>query len=333
MERRMIAASFVHEALESLRRQNLPTAPLLAAAGLPPEVHDPVSPQAYGALWLAIAAALDDEFFGLSAHPMRQGSFALLCHCVLHATTLEQALRRALRFLRVILDDPRGDLLIENGLAQITLTDSGPPRSAFAYRTFWIILHGITCWLTGQRIPLRRVDFRCPEPLHCADYRLLFGAPVRFAQPASCLAFDAKFLLLVPKRSEPALKQFLRGAPANILVRYTHDAGLASAIRKRLRQLPPTAWPTAETLAHQLHLPTSTLRHRLQQEGQTLRTIKDALRRTLALELLANPTTSVGEISLTLGFTEPSAFHRAFKKWTSTSPAAYRRGLGQGDEE
>ncbi|MEK1931629.1 MAG: AraC family transcriptional regulator ligand-binding domain-containing protein, partial [Pararhizobium sp.] len=103
-DRRMISPSFVEEALDCLRRQGKPTAPLLGSLGLPPVVDRPISAEAYGALWLAIAAEVDDEFFGMGGRPMRSGSFTLLCHCVLHAQTLEQALRRALRFLSVVLE-------------------------------------------------------------------------------------------------------------------------------------------------------------------------------------------------------------------------------------
>jgi len=85
-------------------------------------------------------------------------------------------------------------------------------------------------------IGLRRVDFRCAEPQHCADYRLFFGAPVRFDQKMSCLAFDERFLKLPVVRNERALKQFLGEAPANILVRYSYDAGLSASIRRRLFQ-------------------------------------------------------------------------------------------------
>ncbi|MGO7424991.1 AraC family transcriptional regulator ligand-binding domain-containing protein, partial [Rhizobium ruizarguesonis] len=157
IERRMIAPGFVEEALDSLRRLGKPTAPVLARVGLASPVDQPVSAETYGALWLAIAAELDDEFFGMGARPMRSGSFTLLCHSVLHAPTLGQALRRALRFLDVVLDDPRGRLVIRDGLAEIELSDAGGPRSAFAYRTYWIILHGIICWLVGRRIPIRLV--------------------------------------------------------------------------------------------------------------------------------------------------------------------------------
>ena len=327
MERRMISASFVDEALDCVRRRGLDPLPLLAAAGLPAVVVEPVSAERYGALWLAIAAAMDDEFFGLGGRPMPLGSFTMLCHCILRAGTLERAMRRALRFLRVVLGDPCGELVVADGLAQIQLSDAGPARSAFAYRTFWIILHGIMCWLVGRRIPLRLVDFRCSEPSRGADYGLFFGAPVRFDQPVSRLAFDESFLRLAADRTERGMKQFLRGAPANILVRYRYDAGLAANIRARLRLLAPAAWPSFEDLARQMRMADSTLRHRLHQEGQTYRAIKDDIRRGLAIDGLLETGSSVGEIAIDLGFAEPSAFHRAFRTWTSKSPAAFRRDV------
>ncbi|WP_454915425.1 AraC family transcriptional regulator [Xanthobacter sediminis] len=325
MERSMISPGFVDDALQCLKRRGLDEKALLARAGLPEVVTEPVSAERYGALWLAIAAAVDDEFFGEGARPMRSGSFTLLCHAILSAATLETALKRALRFLRLVMDDPYGDLVVADGLAQIVLRDAGAPRSAFAYRTFWIIVHGITCWLVGRRIPLRRVDFRCGPPAHGADYRLFFGAPVRFGQPQSVLAFDADFLKLPAIRNERALKEFLRRAPANILVRYRHDAGLVAKVRARLRATPPSNWPGFGELAAQLRMPEPTLRRRLRLEGQTYRDIKDELRRALAMSALTEGADDVGEIAAELGFSEPSAFHRAFRKWTGKSPGAYRR--------
>ncbi|OYX12042.1 MAG: AraC family transcriptional regulator [Rhizobiales bacterium 32-66-8] len=333
MSRRMISGHFVEDALECLRRAGLPEGPALAAAGFPPEPARPLPPVSaaqYGALWLSIAAALDDEFFGLGGRPMRPGSFTLLCHAVLHAETLETAIRRALRFLALVLEDPRGTLEVVDGRAQIRLRDAGAARSAFAYRTFWIVLHGISCWLVGRRIPLARVDFPCPPPAHGADYRLFFGAPVSFDQPESRLVFDATYLRLPPVRSERALKDFLRHAPANILVRYRHDAGLAASIGARLRAQGPTSWPAFDTLARRMRMPASTLRRRLRAEGQSYQAIKDEIRRDLAIALLSDGTRGVGAISADLGFTEPSAFHRAFRKWTGKSPGAFRREGGAG---
>ena len=328
MERRTVSAGFVDDVLDCLRQRGVATEVLLQSAGLPPDLHDAVTPSQFGRLWLASSAILDDEFFGLAARPMRPGSFALLGHAVLHAGTLEQALRRALRFLRVVLDEPHGELRAGRvGQAQIVLHDRGPARSAFAYRTFWLILMGVACWLVGRRIPLRRIDFSCAAPPHRDDYREFFGASVHFDQPDSRLVFDASHLQLPTIRSPQALKTFLRGAPANILVRYRHDAGWATRIRDHLKSVPPIAWPDFDTLAQQLDIAPATLRRRLRGEGQSFAAIKDELRDALARALLRDGDHSIIEIAEMLGFSEPSAFHRAFRKWTGTSPAAFRRDL------
>lgn len=332
MDRRMILPDFVEDAMSCLREQGFASGPLLAAAGLPDPVDQPITNDAYGRLWSVMAAAAEDEFFGLAARPMRPGSFTLLCHAVLHAKSLEQALHRALRFLNVVLDDPRGQLELRDREAQILLTDKGPPRVAFAYRTYWLILLGLACWLVGRQIPLRRVDFACPAPTNRADYRQFFGAPVRFDSEAHRLSFDASYLSLPPIRSEAALKTFLRGAPANILVRYRHDAGLAAQLRDQLRAMPPTDWPAFESLARTLGMSPATLRRQLKADGQSFQSIKDELRRKQALALLRTGDATIAEIASDLGYSEPSAFHRAFLKWTNRSPGAYRDALHNSHE-
>ncbi|MET3553264.1 AraC-like DNA-binding protein [Burkholderia sp. 567] len=329
----MISPDFVEDALESLRRQRIPAGPVLHAAGLPAAVHGPVTPQQYGRLWLAIASAIDDEFFGLAARPMRPGSFMLLCHAVLDAGTLEKALRRALQFLRVVLDEPHGELVVADGQAQIVLKQAGAPYSAFAYRTFWLILLGVACWLTGRRIPLQRIDFACPCPDHRTDYHQFFGVPVHFDRPDSRLAFNAAYLGLPTIRSTQALKTFLRGAPGNLLVRYRHDTGWVAKTRAHLKALPTAEWPDFDTLAVRLGTTPATLRRRLRSEGQSFASIKDELRGALAQSLLRAHRLSVAEIAAELGFTEPSAFHRAFRKWTGTSPGAFRRDVNAGQSE
>jgi len=327
MGQQTISPTFVDAALACVRRQRIATEPLLRAAGLPAEVREPVTSQEYGRLWLAIAVAMDDEFFGLAARPMRHGSFALLCHAVLHAGTLEKALRRALQFLRVVLDDPHGELVVAEGQAQIVLADSGATYPAFAYRTFWLILLGLACWLIGRRIPLQRIDFACPSPGERSDYHQFFGVPVHFDQPASRLAFNAGYLGLPTIRSEQALTAFLRGAPGNLLVRYRHDTGWVAKTRVHLKALPAAEWPCFDTLAGRLGVTPVTLRRRLRSEGQSFASIKDEMRGALAQSLLRESELSVAEIACELGFTEPSAFHRAFRKWTGASPGTFRRDV------
>lgn len=326
MARRMISPGFVEDALDSLRRAGIDPGPALAEAGIAQPVTAPVTNLQYGALWLRIAVLLDDEFFGHGARPMRPGSFTLLCHAVLTARTLEQALRRALRFLGVVLDAPRGELAQRGGRAEIVLLAGDAPRPAFAYRTFWLMLLGVLSWLVGRRIPLLEVDFACSAPANRLDYHQFFGAPVRFEQPASRLAFAASHLSLPTIRDEKALALFLRGAPANILLRYRHDQSLSARIRSRLQATPPGDWPAFETVAADMQVSPATLRRRLRGEGQSFGAIRDEIRFAEARRALREGGESVADIAAALGYAEPSAFYRAFLKWTGLTPAAFRAG-------
>ncbi len=324
MERHNIAPGFIEDALESVRARGMDTAPLMAKIGLSETMAEPITNVEYGRLWWLIAETISDEFFGLAARPMRPGSFNLLCHAVLHAGTLERALRRALQFLNVVLDDPQGDLRVREGMAHVVLTDAGPPRPAFAYRAYWLILMGVACWLVGRRIPLRTLDFACPAPVHRQDYHKFFGAPVLFDQPVTRLVFSSSYLSLPIIRSDLALESFLREAPANILIRYRHDNDLSARVRAQLNALPITDWPSFEELAKELGMSAPTLRRRLRGEGQSFGTIKDELRFVAAERLLQENRLSVAEVATELGYSEPSAFYRAFHKWMGQSPGRFR---------
>ncbi|WP_373456354.1 AraC family transcriptional regulator [Rhizobium sp. L1K21] len=321
----MIAPGFVEDALESLRRSGIDPTPVLNSVNIEADPLGPVTSLQYGQLWLAIATLSGDEFFGLAAHPMRPGAFRSLCYTVVHAGTMERALRRALIFLNIVLDDPSGEFRQVGGQTEIILTDLGEPRSAFAYRTYWLILLGVLSWLVGRRIHLSRVDFSCPAPTNRQEYHQFFGAPVHFDQPTSRITFRASYLKLPLIRDEKALKHFLRGAPANILLRYSHDQGYTAGVRHRLLSTQPDSWPTFETVAAGMNISPATLRRRLKSEGQSFAAIRDDIRMTEAQRLLRQSHESVARIASLLGYTEPSAFHRAFQKWSGMTPLTFRR--------
>lgn len=335
-----ISICFVHEALQCIRERGQDGDELLRASGISPELLNApqarVSSTQFGKLWHLIARTLDDEFFGMDSHRMKVGSYTLLCHSLIKSDTLERALLRGLRFFRVVLDDMEGRLVREGGLARIVIDDlprpeeraagkPPAPRRAFAYGTLLLMLHGLACWLVGRRIPLLAADFRCPEPRFSDEWRGLFSSNLNFDQPGSGIAFAAEYLELPNIQNERSMKEFLRSAPANFLVKYKNSASLTARVRRHLRAIAPAAWPDFETLARQLNHSPSTLRRRLEDEGSSYRGILDDLRRDLAISLLSDSEKSIMDIAAELGFAEASAFHRAFRKWTGSRPGEYRR--------
>src|SRR5271155_1769324 len=195
-----IAICFVAAALQSVRARNLNPDEFLANVGLSPSLllvpQARVSAKAYGALWRAIALALDDEFFGQDSRRMKAGSFAMLCHSVLGCKTLGQALERSLRFYALILDDISGALLRDAKEARILLQEriAGASRREFAHELLLMLLYGVSCWLVGRRIPILRTEFSYAEPVHSAEYRLMYCADLSFNPPHTLLAFEPGYL-------------------------------------------------------------------------------------------------------------------------------------------
>lgn len=320
----------VREAILVATQRNLDVPAVLQQAGIAAELLNAprarVPALAFSRLWAALADLMDDEFFGLDSHAMRRGSYALMCHAVLHADSLEHALRRMLKFLHAVLDDIHGELRCEGEHALIILHDDGRTRRLFTYGTWFILVHGLACWLARRRIPLIEMRFRASAPIDDSDYRMRFCEDVTFSADETLIRFDRSFLELKLTETEESLRTFLRGAPANILVKYRNESSTTAIVRHRLRNQAPDEWPDLDVLSRLLNLSAATLQRRLLAEGTNYRQLKDELRRDIAIELFSNSSLTVAEVAARTGFQETSAFHRAFRKWTGASPGMYRHG-------
>lgn len=333
MEKGTISILFVEAVLAGLRGRGCDSDELLEQIGLSPSLlslpHARVSSDTYTMLLRLIAQVLDDEFFGHDSRRMKVGSFAMLCHSVIHCRTLDKALKRALRFFALMLDDMRGTLSCVDGMVVLTLkeVDTGRPACVFAHETLLMFVHRLACWLVNRRIPIQWASFRYGEPPQAAEYPLMFSSDVRFNQSHTAIAFDPKYIGLPVVRTPQSLKEFLAVAPENLLVQYKDSNSLASQIQRRLRDLAPADWPGFDEIADDMRTSASTLRRRMEAEGQSYQAIKDLLRRDMAINLLSDSAMSVMDIAAELGFAETSAFHRAFKKWTGANPGEYRRSV------
>ena len=328
-EKDSISMQLVREALVQSCPQDAPVAALLTRAGIDPQLLQVASARvparAYARLWRLLARRCNDEFFAMDRRGLRSGSLAFMCRASRVQPSVGEGLETLLEFLTLMLDDLQPTLVRQHSLAEIVLGEPrDEPRRAFTYFTFWMIVHGVACWLAGRRIPILAIELRCAEPPFCDDYRVMFSENLQFDRPCTRMIIAADCLALPIRRSPQELQRFLAQAPANILVKYRDPDSLARRIRSDLLRLPPDAWPDADGLASQLCLSVSTLRRRLAEEGQTYQGLKDSARRELAIAWLTESQVAMAEIAERLGFADASSFYKAFRKWFGCNPGHYR---------
>ena len=334
-DRATVAVGFVTGLLAGPRRRGLDIAGPLREAGIDARVlADPfarVALPAYAALYDAVVRAHGDEAFALFAAPLRPGAFEFLCRGTIGTGRLGDALDRAGRFLALVLPELRVSV-VHNGpsarlvIAEVTRLSRQPadPCRVFAFEWLLRLLHALACWLAGRALALDAVRFPYPRPAHAADYGLIYTEHSSFGGDWLEASFDAASLDLPVRRDEADLAAFLEGAPGKITMLYRRDRELARALRTLLAEALPRALGLEEA-ARGLHLSPRTLHRRLQDEGTSFRAIRDALRRDLATARLAKPGGSVARVAADLGYSEPSAFFRAFQGWTGEAPSAWRR--------
>ena len=324
-----IPISFVHGMLSGARARELSLDGFLVAAGIAPELLEEngarVTADQYVALFRALIEQLDDEALGFLSHSLKRGCFALIARSAITATTLQPALRRAAHTFRLLQDDVVLELNREEALAGVTLrfVDPSVPRQVFLHelllRVFWRLL----AWLAGGQLTIERFDFAFESPSYAGNYGKVFPAPLRFGQRASAFWFDAKHLQDAVRRDEVALRSFLADAQTNIIVPRRGDTVIAR-VRSHLQRAQPV-WPDLGATADALHMSTSTLQRRLALEGTSFQSLKDELRRDMAIVLLNTSTLPLTELASQLGFADSAAFQRAFKSWTGSAPGVYRR--------
>jgi len=328
MRERTIASHFARAALGGARRRGYDYSALLQQLGISTELlNEPrarIAPEQFTALLQLLWQALDDEYLGFGHGPSKPGTFAMMCHTLIHCRTLEKALHRGLLFYSLFPAAPRLTLTREDEMTRLSLDDStfwDPDH--FLTESLLVIWHRLGSWLIGQRIRLEQATFSYPRPEHGAEYDLLFPCPLVFSTDNSSLLFHSRYLSMPLLQDEPTLKHFLERSPADLLSRPDDGDSLSSQLRRLLGR-DSTRWPDLEAAAQHLHISPQTLRRHLREEGSSFQGLKDQLRRDIAIYHLGRADLSLQQIAEQLGFSEPSAFHRAFKKWTGLTPGAYR---------
>lgn len=178
--------------------------------------------------------------------------------------------------------------------------------------------------------PPTLIAFTGPSPTTVAEqsaFETFFGCKVQFGDTHTRVRFPVAYLAMAMPHSDPGLRSLLdRQAQALLLALPDSDA-FDRALQQTMLRLLPDASATLPRVAQALHVSVRTLQRRLDARGLSWQQLLDRTREQLAKQYLADRALTLSDIALLLGFSEQSAFTRAFRRWSGTTPAQTRRNL------
>lgn len=270
----------------------------------------------------AIAKRRDDPAFALTlARAASARPLGLFGHMVWLSGTVRDALTRAVKFWAMVTQRTTLSLVEAGGIATIQqrAVPAAVPKGRILTEFPFASLALRARDATKGAFALRAVRFRHHGEMVPA-YAEVFRAPVTFGAPLDELELEAAQLDLALASADPitsaALEQKVAQLIAHVPARDSFIDRVRTAAAANLE-----VTPTLETVAKRVGVSARTLRRHLEQHGHTLRAIIDDLRRERA-DALLDAGMSVKEIAFALGFSEPSAFSRAYKRWTGKAPRA-----------
>jgi AraC-like DNA-binding protein len=295
---------------------------LLRISGLRPEdFANPdgfVDLEKYIDLYEKAARELGDDDLGLH---LGSGfdfySISSLYHGILSGPSLQEALRAVERYAPAHLRGAQFELHRERETAMTVYRIELAAAETRRQHVEAVVVMGMRLLrrLAGRRWLPTEVRFQHRRPRSTTEHERILGAPLRFHQPSNAIVFEAADL---QARTPHAHR-------VSVAMIDARQETWPDGVRKLVIRALPDGHPPIGMVAQQLSLSVRTLQRRLADHGLVYGKLVEEVRRELALHHLKDPSLDLTEIAFSVGYSELSAFDRAFRRWTGVSPGEHRR--------
>ena len=309
---------------------------LLRALGLDPDapldVTQMVSEEAYYDFLERLAAQM------VNAHElpvrvgplMRPDDYGALGLAWKSAPTIRQSLERIERFCRLWTDNMTYELRDDVGGALFVLHRAGERRLGLRLSNECTAASAVSLirQTSTERFRPRRVLFKHPGPEITTAHERYFGCPVEFGAELDAVSISEEALERPNHLGDDAISQFLMSHLKAEVEAIAEEDPFELLVQRAISRALSEGVPKMAEIARRMGTSERTLQRRLADAGLSFKTLVDDTRRSLAENLMQGERYSLAEVGFLTGFSEQSAFSRAFKRWTGQSPAAYREANG-----
>lgn len=282
-------------------------------------------------LWDEAARLTRDRDFGLHlaewVADCSEDLFDVFAFALRSCATLGEHYRLAGRYIGLVHQGVYLRLEEEPDVARLvhghTEEPSVPPRHPVEGMLALALLQGRRA--IGEEFAPQAVCFTHARPEKVSEQERIFRAPVYYGCPRNELVLDGALLSRPQLRAEARLLAMLDRQLSGLLSELPENHSMVASVRRCMMDELPEREPGMATIARKLRMSPRSLQRRLQSEGTSFATVLFDLRRELAQRYLRDERIAISEVGFLLGFLDVAAFQRAFKRWTGSTPAQYRR--------
>src|SRR5215831_1502672 len=282
--------------------------------------------EAYLGLWEQVMRTVRDPGFPMVyARTIKLESFGLPGFAALTAPDGLSAAQRMARYQRLTSDSGHITVDVHEEIVRFRWDRPGALTLGMRVANEAVLAEAMAMvrQVGGPQVVAAAVTFRHPAPADTSAHRRFFGVSPRFGQRDDALDIPRAVLTRRMPLANPDLASHFV-AEAEARMRGAGEGIVARVERAALAELPSGA-PSMRRIARSLQLSERQLRRELASAGLGFRSIVEDLRRERAAALLGRERATVVDTAFVLGFSEVSAFSRAFKRWFGLPPAEYRQ--------
>lgn len=332
----MTGTSTIRVLLSDLARRGIPASTALsgtALEGVDFSTSARIDDELFDDLLVRAVTLTGDPAFGLTwARDVNPADWGLPYQLSAVAPTFVEAMAGVVQLIRTNADQNTfalrelPDLFVVKLLTRARTAIALRAKSELGMRLIWEMF----CGFVGPDARVHRVGFAYPAPAYRSEYDLAFRSAVAFDQAATVLEVP----MALAKRRQPhedAVLWNILQARAQVR-RVIAETPWASRVATYLDAASPELRPDISETARHFGMSERGLRRRLEVEGRSFSSLADEIRARTGIRWLTESETPIKEIAYKLGFSRASAFKRAFKRWTGSTPAACRATRTTGGE-
>ena len=256
------------------------------------------------------------------------GTTPLLDYLIVCSDSVGEGLHRLTRYLRLV-----------NPGVQLAVDENSDPVRVVVERTLGGFEAELTVALSILRIRQEAGSELRPvyvsfihEPEDITEYVDVFGCPIRVRASWNGWALSKAAMKLPMARRDPALRRWLDRQAAEVLARLPTDGDVRDDVRRVLSSQLTVGDLRIDAVARRLATTPRTLQRRLSQAGTSFEVLCDEARKQAVQSYLADTTLTIAEVTYLLGYSEPTVFYRAFRRWHRTTPMAFRARVRPADQ-